>query len=186
MGDILRFPNHEGSSAHRLAPCPAPEFLTFQRFDPNLTSELHQLATGVVDKAKALVRFIDSDRALARAAGVETIAIELSAIFEGMGIQQVVDALEDSASQGKSSEITFSGLERLRRAEKLLAEASSSIDLFAKIKDVGRVPSSLGQAASQEISGSSDTLLWVPIVVLGVIGVVSIIAVVSRKSDENR
>lgn len=182
MGDVLHFPSSfEGTSALRL-PCPPPELPALQKFDPGLTSDLYHLASGVHERSVDLIKFIDSDRLLAREAGIETIAIELSAILEGDGLRRMIGTLRDAASRGQSSEITFDGLERLRRAEKLLTDAAASVESFTRLKPLAKSESYLGQEVSKPTGG--DHLIWIPIVVIGVIGIVGIISTITKGPSE--
>lgn len=155
-----------------------------QRFDPNLTSDLYHMASDIHERATALISFTDSDRTLARAAGAETIAIELSAILEGGGLRQLISSLRYSASRGLSVEITFDGLERLRRAEKLLLDASASIASFTNSPSTAKAASYLGQEGAP--STDADSLIWFPIVLVGVVGILGIIAAMLKGASERR
>lgn len=102
---------------------------TLKKFGPDGTVRLLGVARKTWASTEVLIGLVDSDREAARDAGVETIAIELSSERERLG--DVLDALEDAARHGKSADISNEGLGCLRRAEKLGAEAMSSLQRFA-------------------------------------------------------
>lgn len=102
---------------------------SLKKFGPADAVRLLGVARKTWASTEVLVDLVDSDREAARDAGVETIAIELSSEKERLG--DVLDALEEAARQGKSADISNEGLAVLRRAEKLGAEAMSSLQRFA-------------------------------------------------------
>lgn len=101
-----------------------------QAFDQGRTSDLLHVARNVLSGARTLVEFIDSERPLARLAGVETIGIEVSSILSGERVTRVTDAVQEATASGQGVHISHEGLGEIRRLEKLLAEASNSINKF--------------------------------------------------------
>jgi hypothetical protein len=180
MGQVLPFPGQKGggdpaaAKALALGFRPPPDL---QRFDERTAVDLMRLCRSVMDGEARLVEFVDSDRDLASAAGVETIAIELSAMLEAGAMDRVLDALEHAAAKGRPVDLTLQGLGKLRRAEGLLSEAASRIR-----KHTGCAPD-LG--ASGTIVGSRmgvsrptdapDLILLIPLIGLGAIAVLLIL-----------
>lgn len=124
---IHSFPGRdEGRLDASLGVRPKP---TLKKFGPDDTIRLLGVARKTWASTEVLIGLVDSDREAAREAGVETIAIELSSERERLG--DVLDALEDAAKHGKSTDLSGEGLACLRRAEKLGAEAMSSLQRFA-------------------------------------------------------
>lgn len=100
-----------------------------KKFDAQDAVRLLGVARKTWASTQVLSDLVGSDRAAARDAGVETIAIELGTDRARLG--DVLDALEDSARTGKPVEISNEGLEVLRRSERLGAEAMSNLARFA-------------------------------------------------------
>jgi hypothetical protein len=179
-GDIIQFPGSgkrpvKGNLA--LKPRPAP---TFETLDPNAGRELFRVCTFVVDGAKELLDFVDGNREVARQAGVETIAIELSGILEGGQLERILDALEHSLSKGRAVQVTLDGLAKLRRAEGLLAEAGSNKSRYLPVRREAQPeaqkmgsPQSVPLIQMQRPSGT-EGLFWFPLAFVG-IGVLAII-----------
>lgn len=117
----------------------------FESLNASSTAELLSLAKSVSKNAEALLTFVDSSRDLARKAAVETIAIEMSVILAGDRLDMVIDALERATINSRPAQISLEGLRTLRRAEALMAEASSNMARFAQD---GR--STLGDQAARE------------------------------------
>lgn len=101
-----------------------------QVFDQARTRDLLAVLNHVLAAGRALIEFIDSDRNLARTAGVETIGIEVASILGGDRIGRLVDTIEESLSRNEPVSLSQEGLAELRRLERLLAEASNNIDRF--------------------------------------------------------
>ena len=176
---LLKFPGNASSSARKSPVAPA-ELPHVERFDLGSTMELYKVAKSVYDRSIELVDFVDADRNLARQAGVETIAIEVSSMLEGGRFGAVLDTLRDSASKNQPVDITQMGIDKVRRMEKLLAEASSSIANFlgsGYVRNEGPLPN-LGQGPVQNAQSGSqnDPVLWAPFLLFGVVAVVGIAA----------
>jgi len=180
-GDIIQFPGAgkrpvKGNLA--LKPRPSP---TFETLDPNAGRELFRVCTFVVDGAKERLDFVDGNREVARQAGVETIAIELSGILEGGQLERILDALEHSLSKGRAVQVTLDGLAKLRRAEGLLAEAGSNKSRYLPVRRREAQPEAQKIGSSQSVPlipmqrpSSTEGLFWFPLAFLG-IGVLAIV-----------
>lgn len=182
--------------------CPEPEIPCVENLDVYQTRETYKLVKSVVDRAKELVEFVDSNRAEAKQAGIESIAIELSGMLEGGRLGQVLDALQLAAARNRGECITEEGLARLRRAEKLLAEANSNIVEFAGIRPEKTAQAQQPQQQNQPFIGQQsppvstvvnnnaggnpsggENAIIVPMVIIGVVGLAAIIAVIAFTSS---
>lgn len=129
-GEMLSFPRRpEREQAQALALNVRPD-PPLETFDPPRARELLGVAQHVVSGGRAFIEFVDLERSISRQAGIETIGIEVSSILADDRIKRMVDALEESAKEGRSADISLEGLSEMRRLERLLAEASSSINSF--------------------------------------------------------
>jgi hypothetical protein len=192
MGAVLRFPVSPRLGQQRAAPSPkvakVPRFWSeMQALDPEGAARLLDTTKDILLKSKALVEYVDHNRQEARSSGVETIAIELSAILEGSRLNAVQEALEDAVETGSRPMITLSGFAKLRRAELLVAEADQAVTLFAETPSTSRLqmgypshPSHAPCGLCGTSSGIGQALENIPIslIVLGVIGAGAIFAVV--------
>jgi hypothetical protein len=104
-----------------------------------------------MEGTRELLTFVDDNREAARLAGVETIAIELAAMMEGERLTRVHSTLEKATLSGKDAEVTMDGIDRLKRAEKLLAEA------VLAIKKPVAPPVSLGSTSTTLSQATQDT-----------------------------
>lgn len=149
---------------------PDVQLSTFNQQD---SAALLEVAQRVWRGLQPLIDLVDSDRALAGQAGIETIAIELMA--ERGRIGRVKDSLEDASRNQENAQLSMEGLELLRRSEKLLAEASSNITRFTGVS--ARKPMGNSIAADK---GSNDLLLG-SLLVFGVVLAITVIAAVTIK-----
>lgn len=153
--------------------------------DPNLlldaidylnTKKLLSLSRYVIQGSRALVDFVDYNRPMARQAGVETIAVELSGIVDSGRIQNVYDTLQESALKGKESQLSREGLTYLRRSERLLAEATSNLVKFS-----GVLPTRKANGAF-ELKGIESSSFPTALVIIGaVLALVIVLAILLRK-----
>lgn len=179
MTAILKFPVPEDAQRKRASAGglrPDPVLRQFSRED---SRSLLGVAQNVHQGIAVLIDLVDSHRDAAREAGVETVAIELGS--ERKSIERILDALEESERRESDTKLSLEGLDLLRRAEKLLAEAQSNISRFTK-----HVPNpvALGQAKA---SPSSDALLWGSLFLFGAVAVtVAVVAVVSSGKTDVR
>jgi hypothetical protein len=129
-----------------------------------------------MDGEARLVEFVDSDRDLASAAGVETIAIELSAMLEAGAMDRVLDALEHAAAKGRPVDLTLQGLGKLRRAEGLLSEAASRIRRHTGgTPDLGASGAVARGRLGAARADAPDLVLLIPLIGLGAIAVLLIL-----------
>ncbi len=189
---ILQFPDAFGNSQKRGQPvCSVPEMPTLDRFDHVATAELFKISKAVKDSASELIEFVDTNRQMARMAGIETIAIEVSTLLEGDRLAGVLDALRDAGSKGREAELTQEGLSRLRRAEKLIAEANSNIKTYlGNPSQKSQIPEMSGAynhfVAQSRFSSSNDSSVWMPFVLIGAISIVGIVATIAFMSMKQR
>lgn len=105
---------------------------SFETFDERKAKDLLGIARTSMDNAQAILEFTDADRQTARQAGIETIAVEISALLQGERLERVLDALETSATRDKPVQLSGDGLGVLRRLERLAAEAGRNLALYAQ------------------------------------------------------
>lgn len=153
---------------------------SLQKFDVEATKGLLVVCQAVIDQAKELLAFVDGNRGLAKQAGIETIAIELSGILEGGGLDRILASLEHSALKDRAAEITLDGLSRLRRAETLLAEANNNISRFTG-RWKGRVIDRDELSGDERAETSSDMSLWIPFIALTAVAIIVVALVASSK-----
>jgi hypothetical protein len=170
---VIRFPDPTKPAARPLAAgvVAAPGL---ERFDASAAESLYHITQSVMDHSRELLEYVDGNRDEIKPAGIETIAIELSGLIEGGGLQRVRDTLEEAILKRRSADITIEGLGRVRRAEGLLAEASSRISKFIGIapgnkKKLGDTPNE-----KREASSSLDILMWAPFIVIGVVALAAV------------
>jgi hypothetical protein len=140
------------------------------------TKKLLGLSKYVMQGGRALVEFVDYNRSVARQAGIETIAVELSGIIDSGRIQTVYDALHEAAFSGKESQLSREGLTYLRRSERLLAEATSNLMRFS-----GAVPIRLGNG-NFSLKGLESPSFPTGLVIIGtIIAVIILLAILLKK-----
>lgn len=166
---------------------PAPERVV-ERRTPRYFSEVQTLdvegarrmlgvTKDLILRATSLVDHVDRNRHEARLSGVETIAIELSAILEGGRLQSVEDALEEAVRTESHPAMTIEGFSKLRRAEFLIGEVDHSIERYVQtpVHEMGR--GFLPQYAPARM-GTSLSEIPTSLLILGVIGAGAILAVI--------
>lgn len=169
-GAMLSFPKPPGDREKRELLHNVPEDKPqLSRFSPTESLGLLEISRQVKDGMSALIEFVDQDRLSARAAGVETIAIELAA--ERKNLAQVQDALEESVRRGESLNLTHDGLALLRRMEKLLAEASQNIARFTGVRLASPLSPLPVRPQMGQTSGVSSTYLLIPAVFFGIVSI---------------
>lgn len=124
MGAVHNFPRH-GPPAGPPAPGRPP--IRMADLSAGEAAELLEVSKAVLGKAGELRDFIIDHRDLARQAGIETIAAELSGMLDGGRLQRVHDALAESVGKARPARLTEEGLGQLRRAEVILADAAKQI-----------------------------------------------------------
>lgn len=184
MGAVLSFP----SSAPQDDPGKALAFKarslpTLQTFENATSQELLFVCHSVLERSQEILAFVDGNRELAQKAGIETIAIELGSILEGGGLERVLDGLEYSVLKDRPAQVSLEGLARLRRAENLLAEANNNIARFTGRWHGKELSGDAKPEATSNIS-STDSLLWLSILVIGAIAIIGIV-VAAQRSDRS-
>lgn len=137
------------------------------------TVELLSISKKVMEGTRELLAFVDDNRDAARLAGVETIAIELAAMMEGERLTRVHSTLEKATLSGKDAEVTMDGIDRLKRAEKLLAEASGAI------KKTTSSPILLGSGTLGQTASTNPALL-LGIFALGALAALGIVWIIGQ------
>lgn len=158
-----------------LASGPAPSssvssLVPMRTLDAVTGYRLGGVARRVIDGAKNLVAFVDENRDLARRAGVETIAVELSGILAAGRLHSVLDAAED-ASDGRLH-ISEEGMGYLSRSERLLAEANRSL-----VRVLGRPIMSEGSHGLGQARPSATAAPVAVLIGLGALGLGILLAV---------
>lgn len=124
-------------------------------------SELLKISRDVLRRGRSLVDFLDSHRDVARQAGVETLAVEISGVLEGGRLQAVVDTLEESSRREATAQVSMEGFDAMRRVETLLAEAVRNIDRFSPAIDTLGA-SGLGNQMIVSPQQGSPTIIQMP------------------------
>lgn len=170
---IFKFPSPEN-----LKP-PPPKVLpplrqapVLETFSPESGLELHTSTKKTCDGAMALVDFVRKNRDLARQAGVETLAIEITAIMAGEKFRQVLDALDESVFNAQPLYLTTEGMAVLRAVETLLAEASLNIRKHSEMPALGVV-----RKVKKQLSASDNFPIWIPLIVFGVMSIAGIVLI---------
>lgn len=135
--------------------------------DRDHSRQLLGMARHVIENAKALIEFVTENRWMARQLGIETLIVELSGIDASGKLERVRDALEETVATGSETRITLEGLSYLKRAEKIVAEASRAIARGESSPD--RSPDLGNSTGPTDRSGPVDTF--------SILGLVSVIAV---------
>lgn len=181
VGEVLKFPTGD----YRPAPPPVMRDIpTFETFDVPASKRLLKLVQGDLQKAEELFELVDSRRADARVAGVESIAIEICALVEGGSLDAVVDTLLESLEKNVDAHVTTSGMDRVRRVERLLAESARGL--------VHMKPAGAAQAAPMLIPlGTARTSddgrghIWVPVAFFGLV-IIGLVAVAILSPAQKR
>lgn len=178
---VIRFPDPTKPAARALA-AGVKATPPLERFDTYAAESLFHITQSVLDHSRELLEYVDGNRDEVKPAGIETIVIELSGMIEGGGLHRVLDTLEEAILKKKSVDLTLEGLARVRRAEGLLAEASSRISKFTGLTPGNK--KRLGDTSSEKPAASSslDILLWAPFVVIGIVAIAAVF--LSSKSSE--
>lgn len=179
---LLRFPDPTQPAARKLQ-VGVKATPPLERFDTYAAESLFHITQSVMDHSRELLEYVDGNRDEVKPAGIETIVIELSGMIEGGGLHRVLDTLEEAILKKRSVDLTIEGLGRVRRAEGLLAEASSRISKFTGLAPGNR--KKLGDISNEkpESSSSSDILLWAPFIVIGVVAL-AVVFLGSRSSEK--
>lgn len=177
-GELLRFPTAAPRPKPPAELRSAPSFEAFEVAD---AKRLLELVQEELRKSEQLFELVDHRRADAKAVGIESIAIEICALVEGGRLDAVADTLAESIGKNVQTHITTTGMDRVRRVEKLLAEAN--VGLMRLRPTAGR-PAALPTLG---ISSSGDAVgyLWVPLAFFGLV-VVGMIAVALLSPAERR
>lgn len=184
--NLLKFPSNKPSS--EVCRLPTPIVVQTESFDFESTLEFYQLAVSLSKRSEEIISFMDKNRADARKAGIESLAIEISSIMEGSRFAQVLDALEDAVYRNAPVQLTPAGLAKLHRLETVVSEADGIITANAMDWSTGSTRASektfipvMGQASGKS---SSESSTWIPFLIIGTIGVVGIVAVVAFLSRD--
>jgi hypothetical protein len=154
-----------------LPPKAAPPSPVLEAIDSIRTRNLHDTVSYVIDSGRVLVDFVDQDRYSARMAGVETIALELAGMIDSGRLDSIKDHLEEVSLGGGESKISLDGLAYLKRAEKLLADATTGLQRVTG----GTRAAFLGQA-----DGGPSGYLILGVVALAGIAAIAIVSIVTK------
>lgn len=183
-GAVLKFPvTKQPAKAASASPAPVPPKLNQYTREESLS--IYEIASSVRKKSEDFVTFVEQNRGVARQAGVEMLAVQLTSILEGGKFQQVMDALEASAFGNVPLSLTQEGADKISRMERLVADVDHVIVSFMNGR---RVEPMMGQTPSLPASiqvplyqeRSSDGIsAWIPVIIIGVAGIVGVIAIIS-------
>jgi len=178
-GAVLKFPVGK-QEAPVSRPRQAPPPPAMDSYGQEEAMELHQIASSVKRKAEDLVKFVDDNRAVARQAGIEVIAVQINSILEGDRFQRVMDALEDAAYRAIPLGLTREGVDKVHRLEKLVADADGIIVGFMN----GKRDYAIGQSQPLtlpyvEPRRSSEASDWMPAIIFGIAGLVGLVVILA-------
>lgn len=169
---IFKFPAPENLRPQPKTLPPLRQAPVFETFNPESGLELHTSTKKTCDGAMALVDFVRKNRDLARQAGVETLAIEITAVMAGEKFRQVLDALDDAVFNSLPLHITTEGMAVLRTVESLLAEASSAIKKHSETPALGAV-----KKVKKQMAAADPFPLWIPLVIFGVLSIAGVVMI---------
>lgn len=169
MGAVRKPQIMGGLALSRPAPPPPAEM---EHFKSDEVQRLSAVADEVYRQGIALVGWVDEDRPRARAVGVETVAIELGALVESDGFMRMKDALAAARRDREECQLSSSGLDRLRRGERLWHEAQSQLRRKGLPEASFRSP-----ALGAGTSASSETSPLTALIILGGIAIGAVLLV---------
>lgn len=186
QGAVLKFP---GGKPPAETPLPltskGTNFPKLSSYDYDETVNLYQIASSVKKKAEDLILFVEQNRSVARQAGIEMLAVQLTSILEGDKFQRVVDSLEDSVYRRIPVSLTQEGVDKVHRMERLIADADHVIVNYMNGR---KVEPMMGQSAPSYAQmpfpmyanhPSSDAGTWIPVVIIGIAGIIGVIAIIA-------
>ncbi len=180
--NILRFPG----SQEKATPSPAP-VPPIDVFDTDKTRTLADILGTALFQSKILIDFLHQDRAAAAAAGLEGLAVEISALLDSDKFFRMKTALFEAVRLHEPASLTHDGLGRLHRLEALVAEGTQLLDRYraggGKVVLAG--PKIAQEKPLSTSSISTDTVLLGAIVVLGAVAI-TITAFLITKSNDRR
>jgi hypothetical protein len=170
-----------------MAPATLPQdFPPLEKFHAENIRSLSGICRRVLDGAQTVISYVDENRDLAKAQGVEALAAELSGIIEGGRLQELQDHLDYALAQNKSANLTLENMSRLNRAERLLSEGNRALALSAGgPARVAHSPGLSGASGLAQAQGGPDnTVLIIAIIGLSVVGIAaSVLAVLALTRD---
>jgi hypothetical protein len=186
-GAVLKFPGGKPPPAETSLPLTSKgtNLPKLSSYDYDETVNLYQIASSVKKKAEDLILFVEQNRSVARQAGIEMLAVQLTSILEGDKFQRVVDSLEDSVYRRIPVSLTQEGVDKVHRMERLIADADHVIVNYMNGR---KVEPMMGQTAPPysampfpvyNNSGSSDAGTWIPVVIIGIAGIIGVIAIIA-------
>lgn len=159
----------------------------FEVLDVDRAEELLMLVRGQLAKIGDLIAFMDDQREEAQRLGIESIAIELCALFEGGRLAAVKDELVDAVKHLRRAQITSEGLNYVHRVEKLLVKAEAPL---AETRKFGaQAPRNLLEGAPRLSAApmGTDTLVWGSVAVAGlVVGILVVCHIVASPAKPRR
>lgn len=169
-GALHRFPVKLSQSSFQ--PLPQEEF---EVLDVSRAEELLKLVQSQLFKIGDLVTFMDDHREETRRLGVESIAIELCALYEGGRISAVRDELADAVSHRRRARITPEGMDYVHRVEKLLAKTESPMAQARRAE--APAPRNLLEGAPRlsAVPVSTDMLIWGSVVMASLVAGVLVV-----------
>lgn len=188
QGAVLKFPGGKPPPAETQLPLTSKgtTLPKLSSYDYDETVNLYQIASSVKKKAEDLILFVEQNRSVARQAGIEMLAVQLTSILEGDKFQRVVDSLEDSVYRRIPVSLTQEGVDKVHRMERLIADADHVIVNYMNGR---KVEPMMGQAQAPSYSGvpfpmyqagpSGDTSTWMPLLIIGIAGIVGVIAIIA-------
>jgi hypothetical protein len=169
-----------------MAPGTLPQdFPPLEKFHAENIRSLSGICRRVLDGAQTVISYVDENRDLAKARGVEALAAELSGIIEGGRLQELQDHLDYALAQNKGANLTLENMSRLNRAERLLSEGNRALTLSGGPIRVAHSPGLSGTSGLAQAQGGPDnTVLIIAIIGLSVVGIAaSVLAVLALTRD---
>lgn len=103
------------------------ELPAMERFQAENARSFSDICRRVLGGSQAILSFLDGNRQLARMAGIEAMAVEVSGIIEGGRLQDLQDHLDYALTRNERAELTIENLSKLNRTERLLAEIHRAV-----------------------------------------------------------
>lgn len=170
-----------------MSPATLPQdFPPLEKFHAENIRSLSGICRRVLEGAQIVISYVDENREIAKAQGIEALTAELSGIIEGGRLQELQDHLDYALAENKGANLTLENLSRLNRAERLLSEGNRALASSPRqlIRTQGPTLSGGAVIAQAQAQGGDNTVLIIAVIGLSVIGIAaSVLAVLALTRD---
>jgi hypothetical protein len=184
QGSVLKFPSARPAGKPD-AKSPEPVWPKLNQYTREEALSIYEIASSVKKKGEDFVAVVEQNPSIARQAGVEMLAVQLTSILESDKFQRVMEALQESVFQNAPLRLTNEGADKISRLEKITADVDHFVISFMNGR---KVEPTMGQAQAAlaptsypvYVGHNSDGIsMWLPLVIIGVAGIVGVIAIVA-------